>query len=283
MTGVVIVGAGVMGRAIAKTFGASGIQTVLVSRSPDRIDEIPGVRVSGDFPADAPDMVIEAVPETLELKREVFLNAEASWPGAAPVLASNTSGLDLTEIAAPLSRPDRFLGLHYFHPADRLPLAELIRIPETSPETLEEARELLARSGRDCVVMASPLPGGLVNRLQHAILHEAYDLMSRGLATPEDIDKAARWLLGPRMCVAGLLRQKDLGGLRGHILAQRTIVPDLCHDARPNADVQAMLERDELGVASGQGFYTWHEDDARSAPAEAADRLQALLSFMESQ
>ncbi|WP_299360467.1 3-hydroxyacyl-CoA dehydrogenase NAD-binding domain-containing protein [uncultured Paracoccus sp.] len=287
MARVAVIGAGVMGRAIAATFAGGGLPTVLVSRDPDRLGPLPaGVAARATLPDAPPELVIEAIPEDLHLKRNLFLDVERRYatdgPGdRGPILASNTSGLPLQEIAAPLARPDRFLGIHYFFPADELPLVEVIRVAQTTDATVATARGLLAQSGRDSVVVPQPVPGGLVNRLQHAILHEAYHLMSRGLATPEDIDKAARWLLGPRMCVSGLLEQKDLGGLTGHILAQRTIVPDLCHDAAPNADVQAMLERGETGIATGRGFYDWTTRDGAAAGRQAAERLRALLDFLE--
>lgn len=281
MTGVAVVGAGVMGRAIAATFAGGGVQTTLISRSPDRLRDLPeGVAVSADLPGAAPEIIIEAVPEDLALKQRLFRDVEARYGPDCPVMASNTSGLPLQELAAPLARPERFLGIHYFFPADELPLVEVIRIEETSDATVTVARDLLARSGRDSLLVPRPLPGGLVNRLQHAILHEAYHLMSRGVATPEEIDKAARWLLGPRMCVSGLLEQKDLGGLTGHILAQRTIVPDLCHDPEPNADVQAMLELGETGVAAGRGFYDWSARNGQASAKEAAARLRTLLEFL---
>ena len=281
--GVVVVGTGVMGRAIAATFAGGRVETVLVSRDPGQVGALPaGVVVRDALPAASPDLVIEAVPEDLELKRGLFREVEGRYGADGPVLASNTSGLPLQAMADALDRPERFLGLHYFHPADELPLVEVIRVAETSEGALATTTDLLARSGRDWVVVPEPVPGGLVNRLQHAILHEAYHLISRGLATVEDIDKAARWLLGPRMCVSGLLEQKDLGGLRGHILAQRTIVPDLCHDREPNLDVQALLERGETGIAAGRGFYDWSERDGPAAARAAAGRLRALLAHLES-
>ena len=282
MTGVAVIGAGVMGRAIAATFARGGVATTLVSRNPDGLGGLDdGIVPSATPPSEQPDLVIEAVPEDLAIKRDCLRDIERRYGADGPVLASNTSGLPLQEIADTLADPDRFIGLHYFFPADELPVVEIIRVAETSESTVATASAALARSGREGLVVPEPVPGGLVNRLQHAILHEAYDLMSRGLATPADIDKAARWLLGPRMCISGLLEQKDLGGLTGHILAQRTIVPDLCHDTVPNRDVQAMLERGETGIAAGRGFYDWLGRDGDQATRSAARRLRALLAFLE--
>lgn len=284
MPEVAVLGAGVMGRAVAATFATGGVETILVSRDPARLGDLPtGLVALATLPDEPPELVIEAVPEDLDLKRRLLGDVERRYGADGPVLASSTSGLPLQEIADALAGRERFLGIHYFFPADELPLVEVIRVAETSDAALATARTLLARSGRDSLVVPQPLPGGLVNRLQHAILHEAYHLMARGVATPREIDAAARWLLGPRMCVSGLLEQKDLGGLEGHIRAQRTIVPDLCHDPAPNAEVQAMLDRGETGVAAGRGFYDWSGRDGEAAARDAAARLRTLLGLLRAE
>ncbi|HDZ74318.1 MAG TPA: hypothetical protein ENH55_16450 [Aurantimonas coralicida] len=278
---VAVIGAGTMGKAIAGTFAQGGIPTILVSRDPSRAGLVEtGVELVSELPRDPPCMIVEAVPEEMQLKIGVFLSVERLYGASLPVMASNTSGLPLQEIADRLERPDRFLGIHWFHPAGALPLVETVRVAQTSDESLSVALDLLAATGRDSLVVPRPVPGAVVNRLQHAILHEAYHLMSEGLAGPQDIDRAARWLLGPRMCVSGLIEQKDLGGLTGHILAQRTIVPDLCHDPAPNADVQAMLARGETGAKAGRGFYDWTGRDAPGAIENAARRLRELIAYL---
>lgn len=277
---VLVVGAGTMGTAIADTFATGGVRTALMSRNPERgITTHKDVTLVSECPAESPAMVIEAIPEDAALKIDLFQRAEAAY-GGVPVLASNSSGLPLQEIAAELRHPEHFLGIHYFHPARELPLVEIVRVAETTDESLDIARGLLARSGRDAVVLARPVPGALINRLQHALLHEAYHLMAEGLATPADIDNAARWLLGPRMCISGLLEQKDLSGLEGHARAQRTIVPDLCHDPYPNPLVQTMLANGHTGAKAGRGFYDWSERDPDAAATGAAEKLRDLLAYL---
>ncbi|MEF2553705.1 3-hydroxyacyl-CoA dehydrogenase NAD-binding domain-containing protein [Aurantimonas sp. A2-1-M11] len=283
MSGVAVVGSGTMGRAIAAGFVRSGMRTMLVSRDPANAGPAPaGVDLVGALPDEAPNMVVEAIPEDLAMKIALFRSVETRYdPASAPLMASNTSGLPLQDIADRLARPDRFLGIHWFHPAADLPMVEAVRVAETTPDTLDTAIGLLHDSGWDSIVVPRPIPGAVVNRLQHAILHEAYHLMAEGLATVEDIDRAARWLLGPRMCIAGLLEQKDLAGLTGHILAQRSIVPDLCHNVEPNAAVQAMLERGETGALAGRGFYDWNRRDANEAIATAATLLRQLIAYLD--
>lgn len=278
---IVIVGAGTMGTAIADTFARAGLPTALMSRNPSQLSGLhENIQAISAFPETSPDLIVEAIPEDIDLKIDLLLGAEAAY-GGKPILASNSSGLPLQEIADRLDFPDRFLGIHYFHPARELPLVEIVRIAETSENALGDARRMLSMSGRDSVVMHRPMPGALINRLQHAMLHEAYYMMSQGLATAEDIDKAARGLLGPRMCISGLLEQKDIGGLEGHARAQQTIVPDLCHDARPNSLVQDMLARGDVGLKSGKGFYDWSGTDAHSVAERSSERLRTLIAYLE--
>jgi 3-hydroxybutyryl-CoA dehydrogenase len=128
-----------------------------------------------------------------------------------------------------------------------------------------------------------PTIGYVVNRLQHAVLHEAYYLIEAGVASPAEIDRAARTLLAPRMCLNGLLRQKDLSGLRIHADAQRSIVPALHHNGIPNPMLQAMVTRGETGLDVGRGFYDWsgaNPEDVRARTSRALALLQAFLDTL---
>src|SRR3546814_3027106 len=106
------------------------------------------------------------------------------------------------------------------HPAEALPLVEVIRVPQTTDDTFARCIAALKRTGKDAIVLNRPVEGFLFNRLQHAILHEAYYLIEQGIVTHEDVDKAAKWLLGPRCCVTGLIEQKDISGLDTHAIAR---------------------------------------------------------------
>jgi 3-hydroxybutyryl-CoA dehydrogenase len=129
-------------------------------------------------------------------------------------------------------------------------------------------------------VLERPINGYLINRLQHSILHEAYNLLASGIASAEMIDGVAKRLLGPRMCITGLLEQKDLAGLEMHAQAQRSIVPTLAHTNVPNAYVQDMVARGDVGVRSGRGFYDWRGKDTTGTQKKANERLQRLLAFL---
>jgi len=172
------------------------------------------------LPKEAPDLVIEFVPEDVRVKQAVYAEIEAAYsgnsPDNAPLIASGTSGLDLVELARKMKRPERFLGVHYFMPADTAPVVEVMAGLVTSRAEVDRVADALRRTGKEPVVLYKPIVGFLVNRLQHAILHEAYYLIEAGVASVEDIDHAARRMLAPRMCLNGLIQQKDISGLKIH-------------------------------------------------------------------
>lgn len=277
---LVIMGAGVMGRGMARLFSKAGMRVTLVdTRDVDFAH--PGVDVCHEPPADrAPDLVIEAVFEDREVKQSVYAQIEACY-GGGPVLATNTSGLPLNELAAGLKYPRRFLAMHFFQPADVFPMIEVVRAERTEDEAMAVAAAAVRRAGREPIVLQRAVNGYLINRLQHSILHEAYHLLESGIATAEMIDKVARRLLGPRMCITGLLEQKDLAGLEMHAQAQRSIVPTLSHTGVPCAVLQDMVARGDVGIRSGRGFYDWHGRDTAAAQRRASERLQRLLAYLE--
>ena len=280
---VLIAGAGVMGLGIAKSFAAHGFETWLLSRRAATLGDLPkGVHATADLPRDAPDLVIESIPEELELKRALYRRLEAAFP-TTTLIATNTSGLDLVKLFAGMRHPERFLGAHYFQPAEVFPMVEVIAGPRTDPAALDRVAAAMQKTGKRSIVMRTPVVGFLFNRIQHAILHEAYHLLSTGACTVEDVDNVARLALGPRMCITGLIQQKDISGLTVHATAQRGIVPALAHDNTPNPDVQAMVARGEIGLAAGKGFYDWSGCDAKAVREQATARLNALIDFLNAQ
>ena len=130
-------------------------------------------------------------------------------------------------------------------------------------------------------MLAKPVIGFLINRLQHALLHEAYCLIEAGIVRAEDVDNFAKRLFGPRMCVTGVIEQKDLSGLDIHAASQRGIVPDLYHTNRPSPIVQDLASAGQLGAKTGTGFYDWREVDLAAHRAKAADKLARLLALLE--
>jgi 3-hydroxybutyryl-CoA dehydrogenase len=280
---VLIYGYGVMGRGVAKTFADAGFTTLVKSRRPEKLAALPAnVTAAERLPEKAPDLVIEFVPEDLRLKQAVYAEVEAAYGERTPLVASGTSGLDLVELSRIMKRPERFLGVHYFMPADVTPVVEVMASLATPREDVDRVADALRRTGKEPVVLYKPIVGFLINRLQHAILHEAYYLIEAGVASAEDIDHAVRRMLAPRMCLNGLIQQKDIGGLKIHADAQESIVPKLFHNAVPNPMLQTMVALGRTGLSAGKGFYDWSGCDAEAVRRQASTQLARLLEFLKS-
>ncbi len=280
---VMIVGYGIMGQGIALSFARGGHQVTVMSRDPGSKRNIPeGLNLVAELPVDPPDLIIEAVPEMLELKKSLFTNLEQAYRGG-PVIATNTSGLSLEDMANELNHPDRFIGIHYFHPAEIFPSVEVIPVNQTADEVVEAVTSALKRNGQDSILINRPIPGFLINRLQHAVLHEAFSMIEQGVTSAEDIDRACRTMFGPRMCITGLIEQKDLSGLATTAATQRNLVPQLNHSGIPTQHIQEMVQRGELGAQSGKGFYDWTNRDVEAYKIETMKRLHRILEIISEQ
>jgi 3-hydroxybutyryl-CoA dehydrogenase len=280
---ILVIGSGVMGRGIALSFAEAGIPTAIFSRNPAAVSGVDKrVALLDRLPQEAPELVIESVPEELKPKFECYAAVEAAYAGK-PVLASNTSGIDPEALARPLKYPQRFVGMHYFMPAHVNTMVEVAPVKATEPAAVDTAVRFLEAAGRNYVRLKRAVPGLLINRLQHAILHEAYYLIDEGVASAEEIDRCARDMLAPRMCVTGLIEQKDISGLDTHALAQRALVPVLHHGDKPRRVLQELYEAGHLGIKTGRGFYDWSGKDPDRVKAEAARKLTELLAYLKQQ
>jgi 3-hydroxybutyryl-CoA dehydrogenase len=279
---VIIYGYGVIGRGVAKTFVAGGFNTVVKSRRALNPSELPpGVVATQTLPQEAPDLVLELVPEDAAIKRAVYAEIEAAYPGKDVIIATGTSGLNLGDLADGLTWPQDFAALHYFMPADVSLVVEVVAGPAASRELVDSLAEVMVRTGKEPIRIYKPIVGFLLNRLQHAVLHEAYYLIENGLASAAEVDHIAKRALGPRMCLTGLIQQKDISGLTVHAEAQRSIVPELYHNNTPNRMVQAMIARGETGLGAGLGFYDWSGCDMAAIRTQSSAQLQKLMRFID--
>lgn len=278
---VMVVGYGAMGRGIVSSFAGAGFSTAVLTRNHSRlIDLPPGATAFQKLPVESPDLIIEAIPEVMALKKNLLDRIEKTY-GDRPILASNTSSLPLDQMANNLRYPERFIGIHYMHPAESLPMVEVIRVSQTSDCTLKLVKEALKKTNKECIILSKPIVGFLINRLQHALLHEAYYLIEEGIVEAKDIDNFAKWMFGPRMCVTGLIEQKDISGLDTHALAQKGIIPHLNLSREPSRIVQDLYERGDLGVKTGRGFYDWKNRDIASHKARTSKKLRELIKLLK--
>jgi 3-hydroxybutyryl-CoA dehydrogenase len=281
----VVVGGGTMGTGIAYVLALAGHMVTLVE--PDRpravaavrnigaaarkaaakgrldaalAEELPGRITAVPDTADAapePDAAIEAVPERLELKRDVLGAMERLRPR---ILATNTSGLSVTGLGAALERPARFLGLHFFNPVWSMPLVEIVVGERTGAETLDAARELVGAFGKESIVVQDA-PGFATSRLGIAIGLEAMRMLEDGVAEAADIDKAM--VLGYRHPM-GPLRLTDLVGLDVRLDIARHLTETLGPRFTPPDVLVRMVAEGHLGKKTGRGFYDWTAEDGRA-------------------
>lgn len=274
----VVVGAGTMGLGIAYVAAGAGHAVELVEVDPDRgaaamtrlgelwdravrrgkltadraADDRARVTLRGALAevTEGPDVVVEAVPERLDLKRSVLRDAEALRPA---LLGSNTSSIPIAELATGLARPERFLGLHFFNPVWAMALLEVVVGPATADETTAAAVALAGRLGKDPVVVRD-MPGFATSRLGVTLGLEAIRMVADGVAAPADIDKAM--VLGYRHPV-GPLELTDLVGLDVRLDIARTLQAAYGDRFAPPPLLVEMVADGRLGKKSGQGFYRW--------------------------
>ena len=203
--------------------------------------------------ADA-DLVIEAVFEKLELKQDVFKQLD-EITGPEAILATNTSAISITSIAAATSRPDKVVGTHFFSPVPMMRLCELIRGLHTSDETLEAAVKFAQSIGKETVVVQKDVAGFIANRVGLAASSAAIKLVASGVATPQDIDKAMRLGFGHAM---GPCETSDLTGIDVHMNAMKAIYNETQDETYwPPELMQRMVASGLLGRKTKKGFYDY--------------------------
>jgi 3-hydroxybutyryl-CoA dehydrogenase len=279
---VLVVGAGTMGQGVAQVCATSGRTVILVDRSrrqlklamkgigsslrrlaaKDRIVQRPDVildrihtrRADLPEPDSRIELAIEAVFEEVELKQRVLLAMERACPPTA-VLATNTSGIPVTTLAAKLERPERFAGTHFFNPVPMMKVVEVIAGERTSSETLEVLTEFVRSLGKTPLQVQHDVPGFVLNRIAMAASNEAIRLVQEGVATAEDVDRGVKGAFGWRM---GPLATADLIGL-DVALAARAQVFEATGDPKfePPPLLRKLVAQGHLGRKSGRGFHEY--------------------------
>jgi 3-hydroxybutyryl-CoA dehydrogenase len=287
---VAVLGAGTMGHGIAQVAATAGhrvtlrdVEASLVEDGLDAIretlaDDVERGAVTGDersaaldrvtgttdlaTAVDGVDLVVEAVPERLELKRELFAEVAALAEGA--VLASNTSSLPVTDIASAVPEPERVVGLHFFNPVHRMELVEVVLAEQTGAETAAFAESFVEDLDRTAIVVRDT-PGFASSRLGVALGAEAMRMVEAGVASARDVDAAMTLGYGHPM---GPLELTDVVGLDVRLDVLEHLREELGERFRPPQVLRRKVRAGNLGRKTGEGFYVW-ADGERVRPADA--------------
>jgi 3-hydroxybutyryl-CoA dehydrogenase len=207
------------------------------------------------------DWVFEAAPERLELKQALFERIDRAAPPSA-VLATNTSVIRPSEIAARAANRGRIIGTHWWSPPYLVPLVEVVQAEETTTETVERTISLLSDLGKTAVHVRRDVAGFVGNRLQHALWREAFLLIDAGVCDPETIDTVVKSSFGRRLGALGPIENADLIGLDLTLDIHDYLLPRLDPPSEPSAGLQERVARGELGAKSSVGYLPWTEQRA---------------------
>lgn len=302
---VAVIGAGTMGAGIAGELARAGCPVRLVDLSEEvlqqgmhRLDAAqralleaellaPGeaVEARGRVTAltslreacDGVDLVIEAVSESMSVKQEMFRRFD-EWCQPGAVLASNTSGLSITQIATATQRPELVAGMHFWNPPHIVPLVEVTRGRLTTGSTTHLLMSLARDMGKRPILVRSDVPGFVGNRLQFAVMREALHILQEGIASAEDIDVAMTAGPGLRYGFLGPLLTADLGGLDVFHSISSYLFAELCSDQHPPAVLEKLVDQGKLGAKTGSGFYPYADQDLTEI---IATRDRVLLGFLK--
>ncbi len=283
---IVIMGAGTMGQGIARTIAETGTEVVLF----DLNDEI--LKKSLDFVSDSLDreidkwgitksekkailsrikistdlkivrkarLIIEAIPENLDMKRELFAQLDGLCPPET-VFISNTSTLSITQLASATNRPDMFIGMHFLNPVHKIPMVELVRGLKTSPETYAFTQDFAVKLNKKPIPV-NEYPGYVTTRIIVPFLNEAMHVLMEGISSADEIDNAMKLGFGFNM---GPLALADMMGLDEVMAMMENLLNELSeHKYNPCPLLRKMVRAGHLGVKTGQGFFKYDEDGNR--------------------
>ena len=283
---VFIVGSGLMGSGIAQVCAQAGIEVFLYDINHDALDKalksiewsvnkfvekgkvkedgntiMVRIKTVSDFSeAEAVYLIIEAVFERLDLKQEIFKKAdEAAGPEA--LIASNTSAIPITELAAVTNRPEQVLGLHFFSPVPMMEAVEVIKGVATTDETAKKGKDFVLQIGKEPIMVNRDIAGFVINRINFPSTIEAMNLVEQGVATVEDIDKGLRLASGRRM---GIFETGDMVGLDvtyGAMMATYRETGD--PHFYPPLLLRRKVKAGHLGRKTGKGWYEYDEEGNR--------------------
>ena len=299
-----VIGTGTMGPGMGAVLARAGIETALYDVSAEALeraraaselaagvlDRLDAVKEDGgslrfetelEAALDGSDLVLEAVPERLDLKQEVFPRFEDVVAPEA-VLASNTSGIPITKIASVCRYPERVVGLHWSNPPHLIPMIEVIPGAKTAPKTTEAMTAIVKQIGHLPVLIKKDVPGSVENRVLYSIMRECVDLVEQGVIEPEALDTCVSWGIGYKLAVVGPMALLDMAGLDIYQAVSSYLNKELCTRTDTAGYVTEKTSQGKLGMKTGGGIFDYTPERIDALRAERAKRLVAVRKALQS-
>ena len=226
------------------------------------------------------EFVIEAVPERLDVKQQVFAELDRFTPPRA-ILASNTSGIPITKLQEAVTRKDRVVGMHWSNPPHVIPVIEVIAGNHTSSATVETTKKVVSDLGLLPVVVRKDVPGFVENRVLYAIMRECVSLVEKGVISPEELDTCVKWGIGFKLAVIGPMELLDVAGLDIYEAVAGYLNADLDNAAGVPSFITSRTRDRQLGMKTGRGIYEYTPERIQALRAARAGKLVAVRKTLE--
>ncbi|SFD87744.1 3-hydroxybutyryl-CoA dehydrogenase [Lentibacillus persicus] len=225
------------------------------------------------------DFILESIPEDLEKKLDTYDIIE-SVVSDKTIISSNTSTFPIKELTQRAKHPERFIITHFFNPPQLVPIVEIVKVDDTSEDVVNTTYDIMKEIGKSPVVLKKEITGFIVNRVQVAMLREAFNLMEKGVATAEDIDVAMKGSLGFKWAFCGPMESQDLAGLQTTQAMVGNILQDLSNTREVPSFLSEMVENDQLGIRTNEGFYNY-DDNGENAIHTRDDNFLELQKLSQ--
>ncbi|MHA1564291.1 MAG: 3-hydroxyacyl-CoA dehydrogenase NAD-binding domain-containing protein [Alphaproteobacteria bacterium] len=304
MTKAAVIGLGTMGPGIAQTLARTGMTVTAYDPFPEAREKAPAaiafakniltnlgveLRGSGEVTitddlakcVEGAELVVETVPEKLEIKAEVFQALDAIV-GSDCILASNTSGIPVTKLQEGISNPGRVVGMHWSNPPHVIPMIEVIAGAQTSTATVDWMCDTIQGLGLHAVVVKKDIPGFVENRILYALLRECVDLVDQGVIDAEGLDTCVSWGIGYKLSVIGPMALLDVAGLDIYNAVGSYLNKELCNRGDMSPFVTDRIAAGKLGIKTGGGVYDYTPEKIKELVAERGRKLVAVRKALES-
>lgn len=222
------------------------------------------------------DLVIECIPENMELKQELFARVE-KYCRETTILATNTSVMSITEIAEKTINKSRVVGTHFWNPPYLIPLVEVIKSDYTSDEVFDVTYELLKKINKKPVKVNKDVPGFLANRLQHALWREAISIVENGIADAATVDEAVKYGFGLRLPVLGPMENADMVGTDLTLAIHSYLLKHLENSMEPSPLLVEKVKNVDLGFKTGRGFQSWTSGEVQDSNSGLREYLIKVI------